>query len=171
MNAAKEALQGLIGLLFGRVQRQAVMLSPEGQLADLQKQNAALTQELEKANDKLKANLAASEAAALDWQKFDGCLQKLKQMDDTSLKAEFKQFADICPKEAENSAAEEASTNALGKCRLSKEGLVSLFTSKNKTLSKEATKALTVEVSYLSSVYSHASVRTHTVTHTQITHD
>jgi hypothetical protein len=35
------------------------------------------------------------------------------------------------------------------------------------------TKALTVEVSYLSSVCSHASVHTHTVTHThtQITHD
>jgi Ca2+-binding EF-hand superfamily protein len=138
-----------------------VMLSPERQLADLQKQNAALKKELEKANDKLKANLAASEAASLvqpsdaslqghfvDWQMFDGCLQTLKQMDDTSLKAEFNQFADICQKEAENenSAAEEASTDALSKCRLSKQGLAALFAAKNRTLSEGEVEELMMRI-------------------------
>ncbi len=166
-----------------------VALSAEGQLADLQKQNDALKKELEKANaspqvqiltaqlaetnaqrdaqtraleselHKLKAKLAATEAAATgqpadaslqrhfeDWQMFDGCLQALKQLDDTSLKAEFNQFADICQKEADTSAAEEVSTNALGKSRLSKQGLAALFASKNKTLSEGEVEELMMRI-------------------------
>jgi hypothetical protein len=133
------------------------MLSPERQLADLQKQNAVLKKELEKANDKLKAKLAATEAAATgqpadeslqrnfeDWHMFDGCLQALKQLDDTSLKAEFNQFADIT-KKAENSAAVEASA-ALYKCRLSKQGLAALFAAKNKTLSDAEVEELMLRI-------------------------
>jgi hypothetical protein len=73
---------------------------------------------------------------------FDGCLQALKQLDDTALKAEFSQFADIT-KKAENSAAEEASTDALDKCgRLSKKGLAALFAAKKKALSEAEVKEL-----------------------------
>jgi hypothetical protein len=113
------------------------------QLAETNAQGAMLESELRN----LRAKLAASEAAArgqssdaslqrhfLGWQMFDGCLQTLKQLDDTSLKAEFHQFADVT-KKAENSAAEEASTDAVDKCCLSKQGLAALFAVKNKTLS------------------------------------
>jgi hypothetical protein len=104
--------------------------------------------ELESELHKLKAKLAAAEEAArgqpsdtsleqhfAEWQMFDSCLQELKQLDDTSLKAEFSQFADI-KKRAANSAAEEASTDAVDKCCLSKQGLAALFAAKNKTLSE-----------------------------------
>jgi hypothetical protein len=170
------------GALFRDLSAPFVALTAEGRLADLQKQNAALKKELEKASahnvqmltaqlaeinaqrdaqaamqqlqtraleselHKLKAKLTATEAAATqpadaslqrhfeDWHMFDGCLQALKQLDDTSLKAEFHQFADVT-KKAENSAAEEASTDAVDKCCLSKQGLAALFAAKNKTLS------------------------------------
>ena len=98
--------------------------------------------------------LAATEAAArgqpsdasleqhfVEWQMLDGCLQALKQLDDTSLKEDFKQFADI-KKKAENSAAEDASTDALDKCRLSKKGVAALFAAKEKALSEAAVKEL-----------------------------
>ena len=107
------------------------------QLAETNAQGAMQqlqTRELESELHKLKAKLAATEAAArgqpsdasleqhfVDWQMFDGYLQALKQLDDTSLKEDFKQFADI--QKEDESAAEEASTDALDKCRLSKQGL------------------------------------------------
>jgi Ca2+-binding EF-hand superfamily protein len=141
-----------------KIAAQTADLSPEGQLADLQKQNAALKKELEKANDKLRVILAASEAASLvqpsdaslqrhfvDWHMFDGCLQALKQLDDTSLKEVFHQFADIQNK-TENSAAEEASTDALDKSRLSKQGLAALFAAKNKTLSEGEVEELMMRI-------------------------
>jgi hypothetical protein len=69
-------------------------------------------------------------------------LQELKQLDDTSLKVEFSEFADI-QKKAENSAAEEESTDALDKCgRLSKKGLAALFAAKKKALSEGEVKEL-----------------------------
>jgi hypothetical protein len=76
---------------------------------------------------------------------FDGCLQALEQLDDTSLKAEFIQFSDI-PKNAENSAAAGASTDALDKCRLSKQGLAALFAAKNKTLSEGKVEELMLRI-------------------------
>jgi hypothetical protein len=95
----------------------------EGQLADLERQNAALKKELEKANTAPQAARGQPADASLqrhfvDWQMFDGCLQALKELDDTSLKAEFNQFADI------------------QMCRLSKQGLAALFLAKNKALSE-----------------------------------
>ena len=47
---------------------------------------------------------------------------------------------------AENSAAEEASTDALGKCRLSKQGLTALFAAKNKTLSEAEVEELMLRI-------------------------
>ncbi len=80
----------------------------EQSMRQIVEQNAALKKELEKANDKLKAKLAATEAAARgqpadasyqrhfeEREMFDGCLQSLRQLDDTSLKAVFNQFADL----------------------------------------------------------------------------
>jgi hypothetical protein len=84
---------------------------------------------------------ASLEQHFVEWQMFDGCLQALKQLDDTSLKEEFKQFADI-KKAAENRAAEDASTDALDKCRLSKKGLAALFAAKEKALSEAEVKEL-----------------------------
>ena len=128
------------------------------QLAETNAQGAMQqlqARELESELHKLKAKLAATEAAArgqpsdasleqhfAEWQMFDGCLQALKQLDDTSLKAEFSQFADI-KKKAEDGAAEEASTDALDKCgRLSKKGLAALFAAKKKALSEGEVKEL-----------------------------
>jgi len=109
--------------------------------------------ELESEVHKLKAQLAATEAAVAQgqpsdvaheqhfakWQFWDDCLQTLKQLDDPALMEEFKKFADI---QKDNKgvkkltgAAADASTDALDQCRLSKQGLAALFAGQNKTLS------------------------------------
>jgi Ca2+-binding EF-hand superfamily protein len=105
----------------------------EGQLADLEKQNAALKKELEKANAAPQAARGQPVDASLqrhfvDWQMLDGCLQTLKQLDDTSLKAEFNQFADIHSN------------------RLSKQGLAALFANKTHTLSEAEVKELMLRI-------------------------
>jgi hypothetical protein len=109
------------------------------------------TGDLESEVHKLKAQLAATEAAVAQgqqseqhfakWQFWDDCLQTLKQLDDPALMEEFKKFADI-QKDPDNNggkkltgAAADASTDALDQCRLSKQGLAALFAGQNKTLS------------------------------------
>ena len=107
--------------------------------------------ELETELQMLKAQLDVTASGAsleqhfVEWQMVDDCLQALKQLDDTSLKQKFKEFADI-HKEPENSAAEEVLTDAPNKCRLSKQGLAALFAAEKKTLSEGKLEELMVRI-------------------------
>jgi hypothetical protein len=80
----------------------------------------------------------------VDWKIFDGCVQALKQLDEKSLKEEFQHFAD--KRKDENSAAEEASRDALDNCRMSKQGLAALFAARKKTLSEGEVKELMMRI-------------------------
>jgi hypothetical protein len=91
------------------------------------------------------ASGASLEQHFVEWQMVDSFLQALKQLDNTSLKQKFKEFADI-HKGPENSAAEEASTDALDKCRLSKQGLAALFAAEKKTISEGKLEELMVRI-------------------------
>ncbi len=159
--AEQQAVQDMHSVFWGPSAEEQILTT--AQLAETNAQRDAQdamqqlqTRALESELHKLKAKLAATEAAATaadaslqrhfeDWQMFDGCLQALKQLDDTSLKAEFNQFADI-NKKAVNSASEESSTDALDRCRLSKQGLAALFASKNKTLSEGEVEELMLRI-------------------------
>jgi hypothetical protein len=118
------------------------------------------TGDLESEVHKLKAQLAATEAAVAQgqpsdasheqhfakWQFWDDCLQTLKKLNDTALIEEFKKFSDIqTDPDNVTGAAEEASTDALDQCRLSKQGLAALFAA-NKTLSDAEVEELMLRI-------------------------
>jgi hypothetical protein len=94
---------------------------------------------------------ASPEQHFAKWQCWDDCLQTLKPLDDTALMEEFKKFADI-QIDPDNKggkrltgAAEDALTDALNQCRLSKQGLAALF-AQNKTLSDAEVEELMLSI-------------------------
>ncbi len=71
-------------------------------------------------------------------------MQDLKQLDEKSLKEEFQHFAD--KKKDENSAAKEASRDALDNYRMSKKGLAALCAVRKKTLTEGEVKKLMMKI-------------------------